>query len=188
MSADEVRKAIAMNDEPSIIDRMSQDTGVLIVKNWKATVWLVILFLVGFLTIRSCEAQAGTIEGGGAIASSELSGAVIAYNERLAGKWDIGIFVVSDQTFKKPEGNIHMGVNAAIHGQRIVNWKSFEMGLGAAYWQNTNRLLGCHLTFSLSVRQYFANKRFAVSARHFSNAGSCAPNSGQDMILFGWRF
>ncbi len=155
-------------------------------KKVKPVVYMVIGFLIAFIWMRSAEAA--TTEGGAAIASSELSGAVISYSERLDDKWDIGLFVVGEQSFQKADGKVRIGVNAAIHAQRVVSWKRLEMGLGAAYWQNRNRLLGCHFTFSLSVRAYSPKERFFVTARHFSNAGSCSPNSGQDMFLFGWRF
>jgi hypothetical protein len=61
-----------------------------------------------------------------------------------------------------------------------------EIGIGAAYFQNTNRALGKNLTWSLSLG--FGGEHWSVRFRHFSNAGSGSPNLGQDLLTIGYEF
>lgn len=147
----------------------------------------IVLFLIAFLAFRACEGAESTAQIGTAIASSEISGVAIGYSETFYGKWEVGAMLYSEQEFRKPEGNLKIGHNAIFHVGRVVTWKRVELTLGLAYWQNTNRLGGCHTTFSLAAATRVWSRAWLMW-RHFSNAGTCKPNSGQDSLTIGWRF
>lgn len=148
------------------------------------------LFLLAFVVLRCTESEAAetTIELGAAIASDDLSGIALGFSERFYGKWEVGAMLYGEQDFRKPEGDLTIGNNAIFYAGRVVNWqRRLELSLGLAYWQNTNRLGGCHTTFALGVGLRLSTHAW-LSARHFSNAGTCTPNSGQDSLTFAWRF
>jgi hypothetical protein len=132
--------------------------------------------------------------------SSEWTGPTVLIQERW-DDWLIGIGYISEQ-WVTPDGErdwyakyrpdltappTFVDRNLFIHGQRLLKWKKFEVGIGAAYFQNMNRALGRNLTVSASVSYHF-NKHLSLNFRHFSNAGSGTPNMGQDMLNFGWTF
>lgn len=154
--------------------------------NPKPVVYLILAFLVAFFLMRSCEAEAseGIIEVGPTFTGEFNGGVGLVYTERLAGKWDVGVMLVSDQQW---ENVPRVGNNGGIFVQRVVKYKAFEMGLGAAGWINTSRIIGCHLGYTLSVR-YNITPRVPLTIRHWSNAGTCDRNRGQDLLTIGWRF
>lgn len=139
------------------------------------------------------------IEAGKGNLSSEWTGPVIVINERW-GDWLIGIGYVGEQ-WVTPDGErdwytkysdvpappTFVDRNLFIHGQRLLKWKKFELGIGAAYFQNTNRALGKNFVVSASAGYHF-NKHFSLNIRHFSNAGSGQSNMGQDALLIGYTF
>lgn len=157
-----------------------------IFKNAKPTVYIVLAFLIAFFLMRSCEAEAseGTIEIGPTFTSQLNGGVGLVYTERLAGKWDVGVMLTTPQQW---EAVPTVKTNGGLFVQRVVKYKAFEMGLGAAGWINTSRIVGCHMGFALSVR-YNISPRIPLTIRHWSNAGSCDPNRGQDLLTIGWRF
>jgi hypothetical protein len=117
---------------------------------------------------------------------------MIVLNERW-DKWIVGIGWV-DQQWVTPRferewggGPVFIDYNLFVHGQRLLKWKKLEIGIGAAYFQNTNRVSGTHFTVSSSIGYHF-NKHLTLNIRHFSNAGSGSPNLGQDALLIGWTF
>lgn len=131
------------------------------------------------------EAKAAEFELGPTILSGEYSeGGALMVTERV-GRWSIGGGFTSDQ-YCHCNWPADLGSNIFFQGQRIVEYKAFEMGIGAAYWQNTNRALGKNLTWSLSIGA--GGEHWSVRIRHYSNAGSGRPNLGQDMITLGYSF
>ena len=70
--------------------------------------------------------------------------------------------------------------------QRVSEYKNWELGIGPAYFQNTNRALGKNLTWALSIG--YKGKKWAFRLRHYSNAGSGSPNLGLDGITVGYSF
>lgn len=58
----------------------------------------------------------------------------------------------------------------------------FDVGIGPAYLQNTDLINGSHFNFTLLMRYRFA-KKWALTVRHFSNAGTVKPNLGRDVLL-----
>lgn len=146
---------------------------------------LVGLFIVGFGLMRACDADASeaTFEVGPTYSGEFNGGAGLIYTERFAGKWDIGLMVFSDQDF----GKITVQENGGIFAQRIVTAGKFQMGLGAARWIGTSRFIGCEFGFTLSLRYAFTD-RWSANIRHWSNAGACRPNRGQDLLTIGYSF
>ena len=147
---------------------------------------LILLLLAG-------TAHADVIfEAGPAFLSNSRSGAALIVVSERSDKWDLGIGWVDEQTvFPKWERDrslpeVSFRENLFVHATRVGKWGRFELGLGAAYFQNTNRVSSKHLL----VSAYFAfnfNKAWSIRLRHFSNAGSGSPNLGQDAILIGLR-
>ena len=143
------------------------------------------LFIAGL--VFSCdELHAAEIEAGPAFLSGEFSdGGAIVFNAHLTNKWYLGGGYVSEQ-YCHCTWPTDMQENIFFHLQRRAQWRSVEVGLGPAYWQNTNRALGKNLTWSLSLG--LVGDRWSVRFRHFSNAGTGSPNLGQDMLTIGYRF
>jgi len=131
------------------------------------------------------EAKSAEFEVGPALLSGEYSeGGVLMITERM-GKWSIGGGYISEQ-YCHCSHSTDLKENIFFQGQRIVDYKRFELGIGAAYFQNTNRALGKNLTWSLSLG--FGGEHWSVRVRHWSNAGSGTPNLGQDVLTIGYSF
>ena len=133
------------------------------------------------------------IEAGPTYLSDESSdGYMIVVSERF-DRWDLGIGHVSEQDVlpgwekRHGYGRVHLKRNSFIYGQRIWTKGKFELGLGLAYFDNTNRALGQRTTYPVVIGWNF-NKDLSIRLRHFSNAGGATPNLGQDAITIGWSF
>jgi len=145
--------------------------------NPKPVVFAIVLFLVAFFSIRSCEAS--QVELG----PSLLNGYGLVYTESV-GKFDVGVMLISDQEW---DNGVTAGNNGGVLVQRMVKYKRFGMGLGAAGWVSTSKVIGAHLGFHLSLH-YELSDRFNINVRHWSNAGTSDQNRGQDLITVGWKF
>ena len=143
--------------------------------NPKPVVYAIILFLVAFFSIRSCEAS--SVELGPTL----LNGYGLVYAEDV-GKFSVGVMLISDQTWD----GIEEGNNGGVFAERLVRYKQFSMGLGAAGWIGTSRIIGAPLGFHLSM--HYDVGRFNLNYRHWSNAGTSLQNRGQDLITVGFRF
>jgi hypothetical protein len=147
--------------------------------------WIVLAFLLILIFFAVKEADALELEAGPALLSGEYSdGGVLLISERI-GKWSIGGGYISEQYChcNYPDD---LSTNIFFHGQRVIEYRMLEIGIGAAYFQNTNRALGKNLTWSLSLG--FGGKHWSIRLRHFSSAGSGTPNLGQDMATIGYSF
>jgi hypothetical protein len=131
--------------------------------------------------------------GRGNLSSSDSGAVSILLQERFGDKWVIGMGWIDDQTvqpqWERDRGlpPVEVGRNLFVHGQRLFRWKIVEIGVGPAYFQNTNRALGERFNVSASIMLYWTDE-FYMGARHFSNAGSGTPNLGQDIFVLGYRF
>ena len=144
---------------------------------------LVFIILLAFFAYK--EANALEIEGGPGLLSGEYSeGAAVMITESI-GKFDLGGGYVSHQVCHCT-WPAHLESNIFFQAQRILEYKAAEIGIGAAYWQNTNRALGKNLTWSLSLG--VGGEHWSIRLRHYSNAGSGRPNLGQDMLTLGYSF
>ena len=145
---------------------------------------LVFVLLLGWMFWK--EANAAEFELGPGILSGEYSeGWAVILNQDVGEHWRIGGGVITEQ-YCHCNYPADLETNIFFHGQRVVKYKLLEMGIGAGYFQNTNRALGKNLTWSLSLG--LAGEHWSVRLRHFSNAGSGKPNLGQDMVTLGYRF
>jgi hypothetical protein len=152
--------------------------------NTRRTLYVIGAFLIVFFGFRACEAEAETIvEGGVSIVSLETEGYALGITERFAGKYDIGVNLIGEQTTHGEK----IDNNFIVHADRVVTWQNLELNLGLAYWQNENRLSGCDTGFSMGGAVNLSES-LAIRYRHFSNAGTCSPNVGQDMLLVSWKF
>lgn len=61
------------------------------------------------------------------------------------------------------------------------------LGIGPAFLQRKDYLIGSRLAFTLSATCRLAGK-LHIGARHFSTAGTSDPNRGRDILLLTWRF
>ena len=149
-------------------------------------VWIVLAFVVVLCFFAYKEANAFEAEVGPGFLSGEYSeGGAAIITERF-GKWSVGGGYVSKQTChcRYPAD---LDENIFFQGQRMFDYKNAELGIGAAYFQNTNRALGKNLTWSLSLGYRFTD-HWTVRIRHWSNAGSGSPNLGQDLLTIGYNF
>lgn len=149
--------------------------------NPKKAVYVILAFLVLYFVFRAGEARADGFVG---LGPSEINGYGLVYTERLGGKWDLGLQLVSDQEW---EGDKSVGNNGGVTVSRVVTKNNWDLMLGASAWVSTSRVIGCHLGFHLGAG-YNLTDRVAVRLSHWSNAGTCERNRGQNLLLIGWRF
>ena len=150
-------------------------------------VYIVALALLIMLLVFTCEdADAIEFEAGPGLLSGEYSeGGALIFSGEFANRWHLGGGYVSKQTCHCNQP-ADLRENIFFEVQRRAQWRAVQIGIGPAYWQNTNRALGKNLTWSLMLGLKF--DRLSVRFRHYSNAGSGTPNLGQDMVTIGWRF
>jgi hypothetical protein len=147
--------------------------------------WIIGAFLVILLFFLANEGEAAEVEAGPGLLSGEYSeGGILLITERV-GKWSFGGGYMSPQYCHCTDPT-ELRENIVFQVQRIVPYKNFEIGIGPAYWQNTNRALGKNLTWSLHLG--YGGERWKFRIRHYSNAGSGSPNLGQDMVTVGYSF
>jgi len=139
----------------------------------------VVIFLVLFFSLRSCDAEAASVELG----PSLLNGYGLVYAEDLGEDWSAGMMLISEQEVY----NQTIGNNGGFFITRMVRKNDFSMGLGIARWVSTSRVIGAELGFHLSLH-YNLLGRYSINYRHWSNAGTADQNRGQDLLTIGWRF
>ena len=157
-------------------------------KRWmKPTGYMVLAFVCLYFWIRSAEADTllevmpATIFVGG----DHYQGAGLSLTERFSGRYDLGVLLMTEMQC----GDCRRGPgegNLAIHATRVVHYKAFEMGIGAAYWQNQTIYFNSNTSFALHWG--FSHNRWSIRHRHFSTGGSSERNSGLDMLTIGYNF
>jgi hypothetical protein len=151
-------------------------------KSARIAIWAFIVLFV-FVIWKVSDAEAETVIGVGApIVSGNYTDSIsLTIAERWDDKWQIDLTIVGEQDVNFSDGMHHLGNNFSIGVQRIVRYRQLEVGVGVSKWQNTNRAFGCDFTLHPSVA-WRRSERWAIAYDHWSNAGTCAPNSGLDMI------
>jgi hypothetical protein len=83
-------------------------------------------------------------------------------------------------------GGVDQPNNFAFSAAVVDSLGGFDVGLGAAFLQNTDKYNGSHLNFKLILgyRWDWGSIRWS----HFSNAGTVKPNLGRDWINLNWEF
>ena len=144
-------------------------------------IWAFIALVVLFLAV-AARAETEFELGATFMYSNYSDGSALMISETWDGKYLIGFGIVGDQ---KSEGDV-VKSNMLVQAQRLVSYKDITLGLGVAGWQHESRLIGAKLGFSLSLGYALGN--WNVRYRHYSNGGTAYPNSGQDILLVGYRF
>ena len=148
-----------------------------------------VLLIVGFCREARSEVS---IEAGGTWLSGDFAdGGMLLMHERF-GKYSFGIGYVSEQFVSTPCGSrrcdFDIRENILIQAQRELSITDrCRLGIGPAFFQNTNRALGKRFTIGL-MAGCETRGGWGIALRHYSNAGSGTPNLGQDAILITYRF
>lgn len=159
-------------------------------EEWIRPVMLIaaLLALLSFGFCREAKADVRA-EVGPAIASGEFtSGAVLRLSQDF-GKFNIGLGYISEQNIvDRSNRTFATRPNLYVDIVRTVDiYGKWRGGVGIAFFNNTNRALGCNANATLMIGYEFSD-RVGVFLRHYSNAGSCVPNMGQDLLTAQYRF
>jgi len=152
--------------------------------------WVVVGILVVILLFFAYKSQATEVEGGLTYAGKFNDGYALTIIERFGGKFDLGVTLVGEQDYKgtviENNGTAWFGY-VATRPDHWVRALPYEVTIGAAHWIETNRFIGCQQGYMLGLK-WAVNNNASIGVRHWSNAGICKPNRGQDLLTFGWRF
>ena len=166
-----------------------------LLNNPKPMRWLVVGIIVVFLTFISCEnANAETTFELGVPATSLHFNESINFvlTERWNGKWQIGLGLVGEQVDKFGRD---IRNNMFFFAQRVTRGPgkldNLLLGVGVGYFGHETSVMGSRLNFTLSIE--YNNPRKGIwpdfyVIRHFSNAGTSPPNSGQNLFNFGYSY
>jgi hypothetical protein len=132
----------------------------------------------------ACQAADTKIEAGPGVLSAEFSrGYGILLSEIWLGKYALSIGWFSDQKFNHRD----VDENSFVMAQWLFSYKKLQLGFGAALWENTNRALGRKFTFQEQIGIRLRGN-WDISYRHWSNASTAKPNSGQNLLSVGYNF
>jgi len=148
---------------------------------------VLVLLMLGFC--REAEADVA-VEVGPTIASGEYTeGQALLFTEYFDNKYGLTLGYITDQVIEdRSETKFYARPNFFIQGNRYVGiTERLYGGIGVAYFNSTNRALGCKVTANLTL-QWRASDRVYWNIRHYSNAGSCSPNMGQDLFTISYKF
>ena len=159
--------------------------------NPKKVVVLIVAFILLFLSyLYFNDAEAAEAELGPTYTGEFNGGMALSIVDRFADDWDAGLTLFSDQSYE----NVNLTNNANVWIQYIAHrperfwtWLPDEIGVGPAFWyKHESPISSCHPGFALSLKKRWGD--FSIAIRHWSNAGICTKNRGQDLLSFGWRF
>ena len=147
--------------------------------------------LVVVVSTFSPETHAAEFEIGPTYTSRFNGGFGITFSERFAGKYDLGLSLISEQKWEA----VHVSNNGNFWAAYVMHkpsrpWRVLpsEFSLGANHWfKNQSPINGCKVGYVLAFKYRFGND-FSIGWRHWSNGDSCVPNRGQDLMTFGWKF
>jgi len=118
------------------------------------------------------------VRGQTAVVDLTLSGPI----DGLEANWQGSLTLVGSSTY----GEAEQPNNFALQGLLVDGIGKLDVGLGVAYLQNTDRYNGSSLNFALQLAYRLGD--FKITVRHWSNAGTRAPNLGRDFVLLSYRF
>lgn len=97
----------------------------------------------------------------------------------------VGVGIIGEYEYKgKLESN-----QLYVHALVVDGFGRLDLGVGAAYLQNTDQLNGSNANFSLLIGYRFgARSQVKAYWRHFSNAGTKIPNVGRDFVGLAYSF
>jgi len=153
--------------------------------------WIVLAFALLMVFFLANEGESAEIEVGPTFLSGDYAeGGIILLSERV-GVWSFAGGYVSEQ-FVNTCGwggkcfDNDLQENIFFQVQRVIEYKRYEIGIGPAYFQSTNRALGTSLVWAVSLG--YGGDHWSIRFRHYSNAGSGTPNLGQDALTIGYAF
>lgn len=158
--------------------------------NPKPAIAAIILIILLFAAYK--QGNATEMELGATYTGEFNGGFALTINERIFNdKIDVGVTLFSEQNWK----DVHVGNNGAFWAAFVAQkpeqwWKVLpsEVSIGASSWIKTQSPInGCLLGYTLGLKWRFGDHA-SVGIRHWSNAGTCPPNRGQDLLNIGWRF
>ena len=137
------------------------------------------------------KAKATELEVGAAYTGEFNGGVGLTLSERFADKIDLGVALFSDQQWEAVDVDNNGNFWFAYVAEKPATWVvglPDEVHIGGGYWFKTQTPInGCKETFLLGLKWRLGDHA-SVGIRHWSNAGICSPNRGQDLLTFGWRF
>ena len=160
--------------------------------NPKKAVYLILGFLALFFSYLffAPEADGAELELGPTYTGEFNGGFGLVFSERFADKYDIGVSLISEQSWEAVNIGNNGNVWAAYVAKKPENWWGIlpsEFAVGPNVWiKNQSPINGCNLGYMLNMKWRIHN--FSVGVRHWSNAGACSPNRGQDLLTFGYSF
>ena len=153
----------------------------------KAVIAIVAIILLFF----SYKAFATEVELGATFTGEFNGGSGLVLMERvLDDKIDLGVALISEQEWEDVQVGNNGNVFAAYVAQKPDTWwrgLPSEVSIGATHWIKTQSPInGCKQGFMLGLKWRIND--WSIGVRHWSNAGICKPNRGQDLLTFGYRF
>ena len=153
---------------------------------------IAILIVLGLFLVYE-SASATEFEVGPTYTSEFNGGVAISITQRVfSEKIDLGVSLIGEQEWEQVHVENNGVVWAAFVAQRPESWLPVlpsEVSIGAGHWFSDDRspITSCHSTFLLGLKWRLGDHA-SIGIRHWSNAGVCEKNRGQDMLAFGWRF
>lgn len=109
----------------------------------------------------------------------------VVYPHRVKdASYEFGTTLIAESSFRE----VQQRNNFAFHASIVDGFGRFDVGLGAAYLQNTDEYNGSNLNFHLILQYQVKTIPVTLRWQHFSNAGTRLPNRGRDMLIAYWRF
>lgn len=148
---------------------------------------LVLLFIVAAAT--TCHGAEARVEfgAGSTVARGETGVLDLAVAMPKAVKdadFVVGVTFVGQSTYAdQPQRN-----NFMWRAELRDGFGPLGVSLGAAFIQNEDRYNSCDVNFTLGLHYLIRPLGMQLTARHFSNGGTCSPNLGRDMLLLIKRF
>jgi hypothetical protein len=147
---------------------------------------IVVLFVAGLAT--TCRGESYVQFGVGSTIlrgeTSVIDLAVVNPNGPGDSSLLFGATLIGESTLY----GLDMPPQIAWRAQIIEGFGRFDVGLGVAWMRNTDIYNCSGPSFALSLEYRFKALPITASALHFSNAGSCRPNKGRDMVTVSWAF
>ena len=138
------------------------------------------------------KAKATEVEVGPTYTGEFNGGIALTLSERiLDDKLDIGVALIGPQSWEQVNIDHNANFWFAYVAKKPETWivgLPDEVHLGGGVWFKTQSPInGCYPTFLMGLKWRLGDHA-SIGIRHWSNAGVCSPNRGQDLLTFGWRF
>lgn len=149
----------------------------------------IVAVLALFFAYKGCEAT--ELELGPTFTGEFNGGYGLVLTERfLDNKLDFGVALIGEQEWEdvrvENNGNVFVSF-VATKPEHWWNVLPTEVHAGATHWIKAQAPInGCKQGYLLGLKWRIND--WSIGVRHWSNAGTCKPNRGQDLLTFGYRF